>query len=161
MATFHFDLRRLRNTARFWRSSLGGSKTPNIAGEKKVVFDYPSRELFETLFGSYDGEVIQQLDSWSAAADKNEMRLIANVLEEAPPDFVFNQAAFVSTLLERAKRHDKDTLQRVSSALFGSAIGGIRQGVPGEPFPRDLKMKASAESVLRSLSRFSPAYELY
>jgi hypothetical protein len=136
-------------------------KDAKYQGGNKIVFDYRSRELFETLFGSYDGEVIQHLDNWSAAADKNEMRLIANVLEEAPPNLVFNQAAFVATLLERAKRLGKETLRRVSTALLGSAISGVRQGTPGEPFPRDLEMKANAENVLRSLSRFSPAYELY
>jgi transcriptional regulator with XRE-family HTH domain len=136
-------------------------KDAKYQGNNKIVFDYRSRELFETLFGSYDDEVIQHLDSWSAAANKNEMRLIANVLEEAPPNLVFNQASFVATLLERAKRLDKETLQRVSTALLGSAISGVRQGTPGEPFPRDLEMKANAENVLRSLSRFSLAYELY
>jgi len=47
------------------------------------------------------------------------------------------------------------------TGLFNSAISGIRQGVPGEPFPRDLETKSKAESILRSLSRFSPAYQLY
>ena len=136
-------------------------KDAKYQGDNKVVFDYRSRELFETLFGSYDEEVIDHLDTWSAAADKKEMGLIANVLQEAPPNLVFDQAAFVTTTLERAKRLGKETLQRVSGAFFGSAISGIRHGTPGEPFPRDLAMKSNAENILRSLSRFSPAYELY
>ncbi len=136
-------------------------KQSNYDADKKVLFDYRARELFETLFGSFDGEVVQHLDTWSATADKNDMLLIANILHEAPPDFVFTQAAFVERLLERAKRLDEQTLKRVSSGLFSSAISGIRQGIPGEPFPRDLEMKSQAENVLRSLSRFAPAYELY
>ena len=127
----------------------------------KMLFDYRSRELFEALFGSFDGEVVQHLDAWSATADKNDMQLIANIMHEAPLDFVFAQAPFVERLLERAKRVDNDSLKRVTTGLFNSAISGIRQGVPGEPFPRDLETKSKAESILRSLSRFSPAYQLY
>ena len=136
-------------------------KQANYDADKKVLFDYRARELFETLFGSLDGEVVQHLDAWSATADKNDMLLIANILHEAPPNFVFTQASFVERLLERAKRLDDGTFKRVSSGLFSSAISGIRLGTPGEPFPRDLQMKSQAENALRSLSRFSPAYELY
>ena len=64
-------------------------------------------------------------------------------------------------LLEQAKIVGAETLKNVSSSLFSAAVGGMRQGVPGEPFPRDIKMKADAEAVLKTLSRFSPAYELY
>src|ERR1700686_3210947 len=136
-------------------------KEAKYQGDNKVLFDYRARELFETLFGSFDGEVVQLLDEWSATADKNDMCLIANVLHEAPPNFIFSQVSFVSRLLERAKRLGGETLRRLSSALASSAISGIRHGVPGEPFPRDLEMKANAESVLRSLSRFSATYQLY
>ena len=89
------------------------------------------------------------------------MQLIANIMHEAPRNFVFAQAPFVERLLERAKRVDNECLKRVTTGLFNSAISGIRQGVPGEPFPRDLETKSKAESILRSLSRFSPAYQLY
>jgi transcriptional regulator with XRE-family HTH domain len=136
-------------------------KEAKYEADQKLVFSYRSRELFETLFGSFDGEVIQHLDAWSATADKNEMQLIANILYEAPPNFVFAQAPFVEKLLERAKRVDADSVKRLITGLLNSAISGVRHGTPGEPFPRDLEMKAKAENVLRSLSRFSPAYLLY
>jgi transcriptional regulator with XRE-family HTH domain len=140
---------------------MGWIKDAKYESEQKLIFNYRSRELFETLFGSFDGEVIQHLDAWSATADKNDMQLIANILHEVPPDFVFTQAPFVERLLERAKRVDAESVKRVATGLFNSAISGVRQGTPGEPFPRDLEMKARAESVLRSISRFSPAHQLY
>jgi hypothetical protein len=40
-------------------------------------------------------------------------------------------------------------------------LAGFGRGTPGEPFPRDLKVKANAEAVLRTLSRMSPAADLY
>jgi hypothetical protein len=133
----------------------------NYEAEQKLVFSYRSRELFETMFGSFDAEVVQLLDGWSAAADAKDTLLIGNILHEAPPDFVFAHAAFVERLLERAKRLDQEAYRHLLSGLLASAVGGIRQGIPGEPFPRDLEMKENAETVLRSLSRLSPAYPLY
>ena len=149
------EYRRLLATVAQWM------KQANYEGDCKVVFNYRARELFDTLFGSFDGEVVQLLDNWSATADQNDMLLIANVLHEAPSAFVFSQVSFVLTLLERAKRLDEDTLERVSSSLLSSAISGMRQGLAGEPFPRDLQMKADAEVVLSTLSRFSSGHELY
>jgi hypothetical protein len=55
--------------------------------------------------------------------------------------------------LERARRVGSETLQRVSEGLFRSAIGGVMQRVPGEPFPRDVQMKNDAEAILATLSR--------
>jgi transcriptional regulator with XRE-family HTH domain len=136
-------------------------KDANYEGDRKLIFDYRSRELFETLFGSFDGDVIQRIDAWSATADQNDMRLVANIMHEAPTDFVFAQAPFVERLLERAKRLDNESLRLVTTGLFNSAISAIVEGVRGKPATRDLEMKSKAESVLRSLSRFSPAYQLY
>ena len=78
----------------------------NYQNEQQLVFSYRSRELFETMFGSFDGGVVQLLDSWSATADLKDMLLIGNILREASPDFVFTHTPFVERLLERAKRLD-------------------------------------------------------
>jgi hypothetical protein len=129
--------------------------------DQQLVFSYRSRELFETMFGSFDAEVVKLLDNWSTKADAKDTLLIGNILYEAPPDFVFTHASFVEHLLDRAKRVGEPAYKRVLSGLLASAVGGLRQGVPGEPFPQDIKMKENAERVLRSLSRFSPAFPLY
>jgi len=131
------------------------------ASAKRVLFKYRSRELFETIFGSFDEEVTRFLDEWAKVANEADFQLIANILGEASETLVFDQQRFVVDLLERAKMVGPETLKYVSSSLFGAAIGGMRQGVAGEPFPQDVKMKADAEAALKTLSRFSPAYELY
>ena len=64
-------------------------------------------------------------------------------------------------LLEKTEGFGKDMLRSIISDLYGAAIGGMRSGVPGEPFPRDIKMKEEAEKALAEIPRFSPAYELY
>jgi transcriptional regulator with XRE-family HTH domain len=129
--------------------------------EQKVLFDYRSRELFEAAFGGFDDEVIQFIERWSETADEAGFKLIANILSEAPHSFVFTQSALIIDLLTRAQQVGMEAFKRMNSALFGSAIGGMKQGAAGQPFPRDVEAKADSEKILATLSKFSPAYELY
>lgn len=129
--------------------------------EQKVLFDYRSRELFDAGFGSFDEEVIQFIQRWSETADAVAFGLIANILEEAPHTFVYTQTPFVVSLLTAARRIGPEAFKGLNSALLRSAIGGLRQGVAGQPFPRDVEAKADCEKILATLSKFSPAYELY
>ncbi|WP_339030443.1 restriction endonuclease [Bradyrhizobium symbiodeficiens] len=129
--------------------------------DQRVLFNYRARELFEAAFGAFDEEVVQFLDRWSETADQTAFKIIANLLEEAPHTFVFTHKDFVLVLMTRAQRAGPDALKYISSALFSSSIGGVRQGAAGEPFPRDVETKLKCEEILANLSRFSPAYELY
>jgi len=132
------------------------------AGKNKhFLFGYRARELFENVFGPFDGETVKFLEEWIATSDDGDLRLIADILGEANRAFVFTNRPFVERYLEKAKQVGPEVLKRALSSLFGSAIGGIRSGTPGEPMPRDIAMKAESEKILQSLPRFSPAYELY
>jgi transcriptional regulator with XRE-family HTH domain len=125
------------------------------------LFQYRARELFEAAFGEFDAEVTQFISQWSEAADAAAFKTMANILHEAPHKFIFTHAPLVTDLLTKAQRAGGDAQEHLCSALYVSAIGGVRQGSPGQPFERDLEAKAGAEKVLESLSKFSPAYELY
>lgn len=129
--------------------------------EQKVLFKYRSRELFEAAFGDFDEEVIKFIERWSETADETAFELIANVLHEAPHTFLFTQASLVVSLLTRAQQVSPEAYKAMMSALYGCAIGGMRSGTAGEPFPRDLEAKQEYEKILAGLSKFSPAYELY
>lgn len=129
-------------------------------GKEDLLFRYRSRELFDAAFGFGD-EVVNSLIHWSSSANEAEFGLIANILEEAPASFVFTHKNLAIDLLTRAKRISDKVYKSLESALYASAHGGMREGVAGEPFPRDIKMKASCEEILAGLSKFSPAYELY
>jgi transcriptional regulator with XRE-family HTH domain len=125
------------------------------------LFSHTARELFETMFGPFSGETVKFLEEWIATSDEDDLRLIADILGEAEHEFVFAHRPFVERFLEKAKQVGANALKGAISSLYGSAIGGIRSGTPGEPMPRDLQMKKDSEEILRSLPRFSPAYELY
>jgi transcriptional regulator with XRE-family HTH domain len=129
--------------------------------DKKTLFDYRSRELFEAAFGKFDDEVLKFIERWSETADDAGFALIANILDEAPHTFVFTQMDLVLCLLTRAQRVSLKAFKEIESALYRAASGGMRQGTAGEPFPRDVAAKAECEKILSKLSKFSPAYELY
>ncbi|MGT2501207.1 HEAT repeat domain-containing protein [Bradyrhizobium guangxiense] len=129
--------------------------------DQRVLFNYRSRELFEAAFGAFDEEVVDFLASWSETADEAAFKIISNLLEEAPHTFVFTHKDFVFELMTRAQRVGAETLENLSSALFSSSVGGIRQGTAGEPFARDVEAKQKCQEILATLSKFSPAYELY
>ncbi|WP_454619671.1 P-loop NTPase [Bradyrhizobium cenepequi] len=141
--------------------AIGWMAKATFIDEQKVIFKHRSAELFDAAFGSFDNEVVQFLDQWSSAAGDAAFEIIANVLREAPHTFVFDRVELVLTLLTRAQRIGPSALDRINSALMAASIGGLRQGTPGEPFPRDLETKSECEKVLSTLSKFSPAYELY
>jgi hypothetical protein len=129
--------------------------------DQRVLFNYRARELFEAAFGAFDEEVVQFLERWSERADETGFKIIANLLAEAPHTFVFTQKDFVLALMTLAQRAGADALEHVSSALFSASVGGVRQGTHGEPFARDIDTKKNCEEILATLSKFSPAYELY
>lgn len=128
---------------------------------KPALFSYRARELFGSSFGPFDGETVAFLEEWIATSDDSDLRLIADILGEANHRFVFTNHAFVERFLEKAKQIGPKALKGAISSLFGSAIGGVRSGTPGEPMPRDIEMKEECEKILQSLPRFSAAYELY
>ena len=129
--------------------------------DQKFLFDYRSRELFEAAFGKFDDEVLKFIERWSETADEAGFAVIANILDEAPDTFVFTQKDLVLCLLTRAQRVSPKVFKDVGSALYRAAVGGMRQGTAGEPFPRDVAAKEECEKILSKLSKFSPAYELY
>jgi transcriptional regulator with XRE-family HTH domain len=124
-------------------------------------------ELFATMFAPFDAEFLAFLAEWVEMGKAEDLKLVSHILHEMPVenralnDFVFRESSFVIRLLERAQQFGKDCHKRVSSNLFGSAIRGLKSTTPGEPFPEDLAMKEKAEAMLKTLSRLSPAYDLY
>jgi transcriptional regulator with XRE-family HTH domain len=126
-----------------------------------LLFRERSAQLFDTMFKPFDEILVANLQHWADVATEPDIRAIAKILGEAHPGFVFERRDFVVRFVERARQYGKSALDDAISALFKSAISGVRSGTPGEPTPHDLAMKAEAEKALAELPRFSPAYSLY
>lgn len=126
-----------------------------------LLFRERSAELFDTMFKPFDETLVANLQEWAETATEEDIKAIAKILGEAPPDFVFTHRDFVVRFVERARQFGERALEEAISNLFRSTISGVRSGTPGEPTPDDLATRAEAENAVAELPRFSPAFALY
>jgi len=124
-------------------------------------FRHRAGELFEAFCNQFDAELLGFIQDWVDTSTPNDIAVISQILSEAHPTFVFEQRPFVVRFLDKAKQHGEKALETATSALYRSAITGLRSGAPGEPFPEDLRMKEESEKALEEIPRFSPSYQLY
>ena len=129
--------------------------------ENDYQFKHRASELFSVMFNPLDDELLGFILDWIEVSTPSDMQIISQVLKESRPNFVFEQRAFVTKFLDKAKQYGKETLDNAVSALYSSAITGLRSGIPGEPFPQDIMMRDDAEKALQAIPRFAPARRLY
>lgn len=129
-------------------------------------FRYHAADVFDAMFLSVDGvnvdaQMVELFEARLDVATAAELRLIARLLHNAPPNFVFQNHTFVVRFVDRCKDADPKTFETALQNLHASAISGVRSGIVGEPMDRDLKALAGAKEALRHISRLSPAYSFY
>ena len=112
-------------------------------------------------FGFTEPILATTLQNWSAGGNSDHFAVLAAVLREVPASFVFSEQTFVRHSLSSARSLGKSVHDDVQSSLYAAAIGGMRSGTPGEPFPADIQRKEQAEEILTMLSKTDPAYPLY
>lgn len=129
------------------------------AGDRK--FEYAAADFFEAALGHNSTAVAEFFSTWLDTATPEELGLMATLLRQAEPDFAFNQCGFVFRFLERCRDAGTKVWERAVSYLSGATVSGMREGMPGEPMPRDLSDLERSTEVLSRLSKLSPAFELY
>jgi hypothetical protein len=118
-------------------------------------------KLYAAIAGAFDSVVLSDLDNWIKSGDLRKLTVVARILREAHPSFVFESIPFVIDLLDRCTVVGKDCAEMMVGSLWASAASGIRQGSPGPPFPEDTARRTGAEQALARLPRGSSAWELY
>jgi hypothetical protein len=83
------------------------------------------------------------------------------LLREAQPELIFSHPQFIHDVLNSAQTIGPDAVKRISSSLYAATCSGVRSTAPGEPFPEDVRLEKHASSVLSTVSRFDPAFELF
>jgi hypothetical protein len=125
------------------------------------LFDNRAADLFDAMFSPFNENVIAVLQAWIDTAGAEDIHVISRILNKVHPNFVFEQRVFVTHVLERARQFGKKSNDEALTALFGSAITGLRAGTLGQPCPQDLEARERAEKALKETPRFSAAYKLY
>lgn len=125
------------------------------------VFIWSFGQTVSTLWGSYDQSLLDQLLTWMSGGTVEHARLVAAVLENAQNTLIYENTTFVDDILEAADLIGGKAVALVQQSLASATQSGVRSGIPGEPFAEDLRLEEHCKVKLATLSRTSPAYDLY
>jgi len=117
----------------------------------RAAMDWP------TLFWSLDAGTGQALDVLANChASGASYRTAAEALiDDAPRTTFLNAPEWVRSQLDAAP--SGDALERLEGALYGSLSSGLKQGVPGRPFPEDVQLERQAREHAAAMPRGSRA----
>lgn len=122
--------------------------------------EYFASHLFAAVFSPMDDRTLSFMRN-RFSGNSLDISLVGKILSNADNNFSLDNPSFVIEYLTAAKSHGSKCLEAAISVLYCAAVSGGKQGVPGEPFPRDVQAVEKANSILVTLPRFSPAYRLY
>lgn len=128
--------------------------------EKDAKFEYFASHVFLPIFSPIDDSVISFLRE-KLNGDELDIQLIGKLLRDAPSNFSIANYSFIVDFLTVAKSFGKKTLDQVTNELYCSAVSGLKQGIAGVPFARDIEVRDLSKKMLENLPQFSPAYSLY
>lgn len=118
-------------------------------------------EAVSGLCGEYGQALLDLLLDWMSSGTQAHARLVARVLQESQPTLIYEHSKFIRDILNAAELVGEDALDEIRSAIATATLSGVRKGIPGEPFPEDLRMEQHCEQMLASLSRAEPVFDLY
>ncbi|QYO62136.1 hypothetical protein [Leptolyngbya sp. 7M] len=84
---------------------------------------------------------LRVLNEWINSEDAEKIRAASRLIREFHAGFIFGHLEFVSNLLEQAYKAGDECYEAVSSNLFGIAASGVKMGIPGQPFPEDVRLR--------------------
>jgi len=123
-------------------------------------FQYFASRFFLAVFPARDTRTLSFMQN-KCSGDWLDISLIGKIICEADHTFSLDNPTFIVAYLTAVKLHGNKFLKSITNELYCAAVSGGRQGSPGDPFPRDMDDLKRAKSVLDSLPRYSPAYNLY
>lgn len=96
------------------------------------------------------------LQEWLQSGQADKIIGVSNLLGSFDHSIVFSIDEFIATLLDAAALIGHDCLERTRGKLYGIAIGGTHSSSPGQPAPRYVVEKASAQALVTKYA-FRPA----
>jgi len=118
-------------------------------------------KLFKSISNNFDDVGIAVLLEWVNLGEKEKIKGVGTIIEDAPESFVFQHPDFVSKMLIAAKSYGPEFLKSTKSALAHSAIFQLKHGAPGQPMVEDVELKENCEKILITLAKGTLEYELF
>jgi DNA-binding XRE family transcriptional regulator len=117
-------------------------------------------KLYHAIRGPFDETVVEDLSEWAASRDPEKFGILADIMQGAPTEIVFDHPRFTALLLDNAYEISEQCGKDIETSLWIAATTGSRQGKPGEPFPEDVLLREKSTTLMETFSRSSPAYRL-
>ena len=128
---------------------------------------YEAPRLFAVVASEFDDEVLDVIEL-GLKAPPAIARNVATLLSEVPRDFAWSRVQWIVRTLEDAARRDAALFledatlyEAVGDALHSALYGGVRTGLPGEPFPEDMKQLNESSRIADGLPVGSPGERFY
>ena len=156
----------------FQDPQIGLSTSPDQEGILRDVRDtvlesgwsvkYWTPQLFREVSSDFESPAsLKVLNEWINSGCASMIESAAHLISGAKPSFVFTHLDFVSNLLARAHAVGHDCYQSATSSLAGSALSGIRSGLPGQPMPEDVATRDQATTIAARFAVGSPQHMFY
>lgn len=101
------------------------------------------------------------LREWIQSDEAERISRASDLLRGFDHSFVFTSDEFIAELLSAAARNGQECLDSVRSDLFAIAISGVHSSAPGQPAPRYLSDKASAQELVKKYATVRPVRSFY
>ncbi len=118
-------------------------------------------DVIAGLCGDYDEVLLELLIAWMSSGTLAHANVVARVLRESQPAFIYDHPKFIRDILNAAELMGEEALMYIRSSIEASVYSGIRGGAYGEPFPEDVRQEQHCVKMLESLSRVEPSFDLY
>jgi Domain of unknown function (DUF4062) len=117
--------------------------------------------IFAYLANGYDATTLQVLSDWLESGAEQKIRLVAKLIQEAPPSFVFDNEAFVERLLSTAAVISKDVSKQMGNALQNSAMPFAFVGIPDVLSDERVQIRDRARQTADKYPSKSAMHEFY
>jgi hypothetical protein len=117
--------------------------------------------IFAYLANGYDAITLQVLSDWLESGAEQKIRLVAKLIQKAPPSFVFDNEAFVERLLSTATVTSKDISKQMGNALLNSAMPFAFIGIPDVLSNERVQIRDRARQTADKYPSKSAMHEFY
>lgn len=109
--------------------------------------DFHGRHLFEQIVGPYSEEVLMIFKRLIGDGGENEIRLVRDLISDAPRTFVVDHTEFVVEAIQIAEGRGTDITASVVAGLHGSAEYGMRSRTVGDDDPEEVSLQDRANTI--------------
>lgn len=117
--------------------------------------------IFAYFANGYDLTALQALSDWLESGVEQKIHLVAKLIQEAPPTFVFDNEAFVERLLSTAAVINEDVSKQMGNALLSSAMPFAFVAIPDLLSNERIQLRDRARQTADKYPSNSAMHEFY